>query len=169
MGDPKILIIMGSESDFEAMKPCIDVLEEFGVSNEVVVASAHRTPNVVERLAREAEGRGIQTIICAAGMSAHLAGVVAAYTILPVIGVPMEAAALKGLDALYSIVQMPGGIPVACMGIGRHGAKNAGYQACQTLALQDTVLREKLFKYRDELSDTVAAMNSRVQAKLNRE
>lgn len=169
MSDPKVLVLMGSESDFEAMLPCADVLAEFGVENEFVVASAHRTPNVVERLAREAEGRGIKIIICAAGMSAHLAGVVASYTILPVIGVPMEAAALKGLDALYSIVQMPGGIPVSCMGIGRHGAKNAAYQSIQILALEDEGLRDKLYKYRDELSDKVAAMNRRVQDKLGRE
>lgn len=169
MSDPKILILMGSESDFEAMKPCIEVLEEFEVANEVVVASAHRTPHNVERLAREAQDRGIQVIICAAGMSAHLAGVVAAYTILPVIGVPMEAAALKGLDALYSIVQMPGGIPVACMGIGKHGGKNAAYQSLQILALNDTHLRDRLLAYRDDLSDKVAAMNRRVQQHLNRE
>ncbi|MCB9832363.1 MAG: 5-(carboxyamino)imidazole ribonucleotide mutase [Planctomycetes bacterium] len=168
MSDPRVLIMMGSESDFDTMKPCVDVLEEYGVANEVVVASAHRTPHVVERLAREAEARGIKVIICAAGMSAHLAGVVAAYTILPVIGVPMEAAALKGVDALYSIVQMPGGIPVACMGIGKHGAKNAGYLAAQIIALMDPELRDKLFRYRDELSDTVAAMNRRVQDKLGR-
>ena len=168
MSDTRVLIIMGSESDFDAMRPCIDVLEEFDVGNDVEVASAHRTPNVVERLAHEAEGRGIKIIIAAAGMSAHLAGVIASYTILPVIGVPMEAAALKGLDALYSIVQMPGGIPVSCMGIGKHGAKNAAYQAVQVLALGDEVLREKLYKYRDELSDKVAAMNQRVQDKLGR-
>lgn len=169
MSEPKVMILMGSESDFDAMRPCIDVLAEFDVANEVTVASAHRTPHVVERLAREAEGRGIKVIICAAGMSAHLAGVVAAYTILPVIGVPMEAAALKGLDALYSIVQMPGGIPVACMGIGKHGGKNAAYQSIQILALNDTRLRDRLFAYRDDLSDKVAAMDRRVQAQLGRD
>ena len=168
MSNEPVLILMGSESDFDAMQPCIDVLEEFGVGNDVVVASAHRTPHVVERLARDAENEGRKIIICAAGMSAHLAGVVAAYTILPVIGVPMEAAALKGLDALYSIVQMPGGIPVSCMGIGRHGAKNAAYQAAQILALDNIELREKLYKYRDELADKVSAMNTRVQEKLGR-
>ncbi|MEE9391533.1 MAG: 5-(carboxyamino)imidazole ribonucleotide mutase [Planctomycetota bacterium] len=168
MSQPTVLIIMGSDSDFDTMRPCVEVLEGFKVKNEVVVASAHRTPHVVERLAREAQGRGIQVIIAAAGLSAHLAGVIAAYTILPVIGVPMESAALKGLDALYSIVQMPGGIPVSCMGIGKHGAKNAAYQAAQILALQDPDLREQLLRYRDELSDKVAAMNSRVQEKLGR-
>ena len=169
MSDPRVMILMGSESDLDTMRSCVEVLDEYGVANEVIVASAHRTPHVVERLAHEAEGRGIKVIICAAGMSAHLAGVVAAYTILPVIGVPMESASLKGLDALYSIVQMPGGIPVACMGIGSHGAKNAGFTAMQILALQDTELREKLFRYRDELADKVAAMNRRVQQKLGRD
>ncbi len=169
MPDPRVLIMMGSSSDLDAMRPCVEVLDEFDVANEVVVASAHRTPHKVEQLAREAEGRGIRVIICAAGMSAHLAGVVAAYTILPVIGVPMESASLRGLDALYSIVQMPGGIPVACMGIGSHGGKNAAYQAIQILALHDEALRERLFQYRDELSDKVAAMNRRVQHELGRD
>ncbi len=169
MPDPRVLIMMGSSSDLDAMRPCVEVLDEFDVANEVVVASAHRTPHKVEQLAREAEGRGIQVIICAAGMSAHLAGVVAAYTVLPVIGVPMESASLRGLDALYSIVQMPGGIPVACTGIGSHGGKNAAYQAIQILALHDEALREKLYTYRDELSDKVAAMNRRVQHELGRD
>ncbi|MFT7616493.1 MAG: 5-(carboxyamino)imidazole ribonucleotide mutase [Planctomycetota bacterium] len=169
MSDPLVMILIGSESDFDAMKPCVEVLEEFGVPNQVTVASSHRAPHVVERIAREAEGKGIQVMICAAGMSAHLAGAVASYTILPVIGVPMETPAFKGLDALHSMVQMPGGIPVACMGIGKHGAKNAAFEAIQILALHDRELKDRLYAYRDELSDKVAAMDRRVQKLLRRE
>jgi 5-(carboxyamino)imidazole ribonucleotide mutase len=168
VADPTVLIAIGSDGDLDAMMPCIEVLDAFGVPNEVVVASSHRAPHYVERLARDAEGRGIQVIIAAAGMSAHLAGAIASYTILPVVGVPMESEALKGLDALYSIVQMPGGIPVSCMGIGRHGAKNAAYQSLQILALRDEDLREALYRYRDELADRVTAMNRRVQDRLHR-
>ena len=168
MSNPRVLVVMGSESDFEAMTPCIKVLDDFGITNDVIVASAHRTPSRVEKLAREAEGRGVQVFIAAAGMSAHLAGVIAANTVLPVIGVPMESASLRGVDALYSTVQMPGGIPVASMGIGKHGGKNAAYQTAQILSLADAGLREKLHEYRASLSDAVTAMNDRVQEKLGR-
>ena len=169
MSNPSVLILMGSDSDFDNLRPAIDILNEFGVDNEVIVASAHRTPYVVERLAREAQGRGIKIICAAAGLSAHLAGVVAAHTILPVIGIPMPGGSLNGVDALYSTVNMPGGIPVSCMGIGKHGAKNAGYQCVQILALSDDGLRDKMLRYREELSDKVAGMNKRVQEKLGRD
>ena len=140
MPSPQVLILLGSDSDLDAMKSTVEILDGFGVANELVVASAHRSPYVVEKLVREAEGRGIKLIVAAAGMAAHLPGVVAAYTTLPVIGVPMEAGALKGVDALYAIVQMPGGVPVMCMGIGKHGAVNAGYAAVQILATADAGL-----------------------------
>lgn len=166
MTQPLVLIIMGSDSDFETMKSTVDVLRDFGVPHEVVVASAHRSPYVVEKIAREAEGRGIKIVVAAAGMAAHLPGVMAAFTSLPVIGVPMEAGALKGVDALYAIVQMPGGIPVMCMGIGKHGATNAGYAAVQTLAIADPELKKKVAAYRLGLSKKVEAANQRIQDEL---
>lgn len=168
MADAKVIIIMGSDSDFETMKSTVDVLAEFGVPNEVVVASAHRAPYTVERIAREAEARGVKLFIAAAGMAAHLPGVVAAFTSLPVIGVPMEAGALKGVDALYAIVQMPGGIPVMCMGIGKHGATNAGYAAVAILANDDAALKTKLHAYRSALPKKIEAANQRVQEQLGR-
>ena len=166
MSDPKVIVIMGSESDFPAMKAGVDVLDQFGVAHEVIVASAHRTPARVMKIASEAEGRGVQLFIAGAGMAAHLAGVIAAHTVLPILGVPMEGGALNGVDALYSTVQMPGGIPVASLGIGKHGAKNAGYKAVAILALSDAGLREKLHAYRDSLNGAVDGMNERVQAQL---
>lgn len=168
MSGPSVLVIMGSESDFDAMKPCIDILDDFGVVNEVIVASAHRTPSEVEVLAREASGRGVQVIIAAAGMAAHLAGVIAAHTVLPVIGVPMGGGALDGVDALYATVQMPGGIPVATMGIGKHGGKNAAYHTIQVLALGDESIAQKILDYRAGLKGAVGAMNDRVQERLGR-
>ncbi|MEZ6194293.1 MAG: 5-(carboxyamino)imidazole ribonucleotide mutase [Planctomycetota bacterium] len=168
MPDPRVLVMMASDSDLDATMPCLEVMETFGVPFEIVVASSYRAPHLVERLAREAEGRGIRVIIAVAGMSAHLAGAVASYTILPVIGVPMEHEALKGLDALYSMVQMPRGTPVACMGIGPQGAENAAYQAIQILGLQDEGLRERLYRHRDELSDRVKRQNLRVQDRVGR-
>lgn len=163
----QVLILMGSDSDFETMKNTVEVLREFGVPCEAIVASAHRSPHVVEKLATEAEGRGVRVIIAAAGMAAHLPGVVAAFTTLPVIGVPMDAGALRGVDALYAIVQMPGGIPVMCMGIGTHGAKNAGYAAVQILAGSDDGLRKKMHAYRRKLADKVAAANAKIQSQMS--
>lgn len=168
MSQSQVLVIMGSESDFDSMKPCIGILDEFKISNEVVVASAHRTPHEVEKIAREAADNGVQVIIAAAGMAAHLAGVIAAHTVLPVIGVPMDGGALNGVDALYATVQMPGGIPVATMGIGKHGGKNAAYHTIQILALGDASIRERIVAYRAGLTGQVAAMNSRVQERLGR-
>lgn len=169
MNEARVLILMDGLADLDSMKPCLEILEEFGVDNTVTVASAHRTPHVVERLAREAEGKGTKVIICATGTSAQLAGAVAAYTILPVIGVPRDPEDAHGPDLLASMVQMPSGIPVACVGAGKHGGENAAYQAIQILALQDSSLRDRLYDDRDQLSDKVSAMDRRVQKQLGRE
>ncbi len=126
MADPQVLIVMGSESDLPVMEEAAKVLAQFSIGYEMRISSAHRSPQRTASLAAEAAGRGIRVIIAGAGMAAHLAGVVAAETVLPVIGVPMPGGALGGVDALYSTVQMPGGIPVATMAIGKAGAKNAG-------------------------------------------
>jgi len=149
-GDPRIGILMGSPGDREQLDEGIDLLQEFEVHHEVHVLSAHRNPDMVRQYASEAEGRGIQVLICAAGLAAHLAGAVAAQTTLPVIGIPIQGGPLNGLDALLSTVQMPRGIPVASMAIGKHGAVNAVLFALEILALQDEEIRGKLKKRREE-------------------
>ncbi len=149
-GDPKIGILMGSPGDREQLDDGIALLQEFGVDHEVHVLSAHRTPDKVRQYAAEAEGRGIQVLICAAGLAAHLAGAVAAQTTLPVIGIPIQGGPLNGLDALLSTVQMPRGIPVASMAIGKHGAVNAVVFALEILALHDESIRSKLKQRREE-------------------
>jgi len=161
---PKILIMMGSDSDLPVMQEAADVLKKFGVPYEMRISSAHRSPVRTMALASEAAGRGIRIIIAGAGMAAHLAGVVAAKTTLPVIGVPMPGGALNGVDALYSTVQMPGGIPVATMAIGKAGAKNAGLFAVQILALADTRLEEALGAYRNEMDREVEQKDAALQA-----
>ena len=157
MADPQVLIVMGSDSDLPVMEEAARVLTEFGVPHEVRISSAHRSPQRTTALAAEAAGRGIRVIIAGAGMAAHLAGVVAAETVLPVIGVPMGGGALAGADALYATVQMPGGIPVATMAIGRAGAKNAGIFAVQVLALGNDRLTALLKAYRERMAEEVAA------------
>ncbi len=141
-------ILMGSESDRATMRKTADVLDELGISYEIHVMSAHRTPAKVAEFASGAAGRGLKVIIAGAGLAAHLAGAVAANTILPVIGVPMAAGPLNGLDALLSTVQMPKGIPVATVAIGSHGARNAAYLAAQVIALGDKVIAGKLEELR---------------------
>ena len=155
MSNPLVLIIMGSDSDLPVMEEGAKVLAEFGVPFEIRISSAHRSPKRTAELAAEAAGRGIRVIIAGAGMAAHLAGVIAAETCLPVIGVPMGGSALGGLDALYSTVQMPGGIPVATMAIGKAGAKNAGIFAVQILALGDPLLMERLKAHREKMAREV--------------
>jgi len=155
MSNPLVLIIMGSDSDLPVMEEGAKVLAEFGVPFEIRISSAHRSPKRTAELAAEAAGRGIRVIIAGAGMAAHLAGVIAAGTCLPVIGVPMGGSALGGLDALYSTVQMPGGIPVATMAIGKAGAKNAGIFAVQILALGDPLLMERLKAHREKMAREV--------------
>ncbi|NTW98953.1 MAG: 5-(carboxyamino)imidazole ribonucleotide mutase [Geobacteraceae bacterium] len=162
--DPQVLLIMGSDSDLPVMKEAAAILSKFGVAYEMRISSAHRSPERTLALASEAAGRGVKVIIAGAGMAAHLAGVVASKTILPVIGVPMPGGALNGVDALYSTVQMPAGIPVAAMAIGKAGAKNAGLLAIQILALVDHKLSEALLDYRVEMDAEVAGKDTMLQA-----
>ncbi|MEA1936075.1 MAG: 5-(carboxyamino)imidazole ribonucleotide mutase [Thermodesulfobacteriota bacterium] len=142
-----VSVVMGSDSDLPIMKEAVKVLEEFSVPHEVFLTSAHRSPERTSTFAREAAERGIRVIIVGAGSAAHLAGVIASQTELPVIGVPIDATSLGGLDALLSTVQMPGGVPVATMAIGKAGAKNAAIMAVRILALKDDGLRKKLKTY----------------------
>ncbi|MEL1134742.1 5-(carboxyamino)imidazole ribonucleotide mutase [Desulfitobacterium sp. THU1] len=160
-------IVMGSDSDYSVMEDAIKALKEFGVSYEVKVSSAHRTLERTLNWVNGFEGQGGQVIIAGAGMAAHLPGVVAGATTLPVIGVPIRSGALEGLDALYAIVQMPPGVPVATVGI--NGAKNAGLLAVQMLALSDQSLREALKNYRVTMAEGVEAKDKALQEKLKME
>jgi phosphoribosylamine--glycine ligase len=155
MSQISVLILMGSDSDAPVMQSAVDVLKEFGISCELTVASAHRSPERVTRLVAEAPGRGVKVFIVGAGAAAHLAGVVAAHTTMPVIGVPIDSSALKGLDALLSTVQMPPGVPVATVSIGKPGASNAGVLAAQILAVGDPQIAAKLGGYKKKLAATV--------------
>jgi 5-(carboxyamino)imidazole ribonucleotide mutase len=150
-----VAVLMGSKSDWGVMKQSVDVLESLGVACDVRVISAHRTPERHRLYVADAERRGIEVLICAAGFAAHLAGVTAALTTLPVLGVPLEGSALHGWDALLSTVQMPGGIPVATFAVGRAGAKNAGLFAAAILARRDAGLREALRTFRKEQTAAV--------------
>ena len=161
---PQVAVLMGSDSDWETMRNTVKTLEEFGLSADVQVMSAHRTPGKVTSFVDSAAERGIRVIIAAAGGAAHLAGVVAGHTTLPVIGVPMKGWALDGLDSLLSTVQMPGGIPVATVAIGKAGAVNAAVLATQILALSDETLRDKLTKHRAAMATKVEEGNRRIQA-----
>ena len=152
---PLVGIIMGSKSDWETMRGAADTLARFGVAHEAKVVSAHRTPGWMVEYASSAETRGLQVIIAGAGGAAHLPGMVAANTLLPVLGVPVESHALKGLDSLLSIVQMPGGVPVGTLAIGKAGAQNAALLAVAILANHDPALREKLRVFREEQAATV--------------
>ena len=164
MTDPVVLIVMGSDSDLSTMEESANILTDFGVPFEMRISSAHRSPKRTAQLAGGAAARGIQLIIAAAGMAAHLAGVIAAETTLPVIGVPMGGGALSGMDALYATVQMPGGIPVATMAIGKAGAKNAGLFAVQILALADPALARKFAAYREQMAAEVERKDAALQA-----
>jgi 5-(carboxyamino)imidazole ribonucleotide mutase len=141
---------MGSESDANSMKPALQALDQLSIEYEVSIISAHRTPEKAREYGRNAQKRGIEVIIAAAGMAAHLPGVLASWTTIPVIGVPLSSSDLKGVDALLSIVQMPGGVPVACVGIG--GAKNAAYLAAEILGLKHDKIKKSYEKYRQELA-----------------
>lgn len=160
----KVAIIMGSDSDWAMVEPAGKLLAEFGIETEVVVASAHRTPDKVHVFAAEARQRGVEVIIAAAGAAAHLAGVIAAYTTLPVIGIPINSTSLNGLDSLLSIVQMPAGIPVATMAI--NGAKNAGIFAVQIMSGKHPELVDKLTDYREQMIGEVEEKAARLSAKL---
>jgi 5-(carboxyamino)imidazole ribonucleotide mutase len=152
---PLVGILMGSKSDWETMQAATKILNEFGVPNEAKVASAHRSPDLVTEYVKSAEGRGLEVIIAAAGLAAHLPGVVAAQTLLPVLGVPMHSNALGGLDALLAIAQMPGGVPVGTLAIGSHGAKNAALLALRILANSRPELRHKLRDYHTRMAEQV--------------
>jgi len=166
MTTPFVAILMGSDSDLPVMKSTLDTLASFGVPYEVRISSAHRTPAATAEYVADADQRGCAVFIAAAGLAAHLAGAVAAHTIRPVIGVPMEGGPLNGFDALLSTVQMPGGIPVASVAIGKAGAKNAAYLAAQILALQDSGLAQRLKDDRARTAKQIAVQNEKLQASL---
>jgi phosphoribosylaminoimidazole carboxylase PurE protein len=161
--EPRVGILMGSDTDLPVMTETAKVLERFGIAYEIEIASAHRSPARTSEYARTAVTRGLKVIIVAAGGAAHLGGVVAAETILPVIGVPIPSTTLQGLDSLLSIVQMPGGVPVACTSIGKPGAVNAAVLAAQILATSDSALAKKLFAYKADLARAVAEKNQKVK------
>lgn len=161
MGKPLVGIVMGSDSDLKIMQDAVKILRDFGVESELVVASAHRTPQKALSYAETAEERGLEVIIAGAGAAAHLPGVLAAMTTLPVIGVPINATALQGVDALYAMVQMPSGIPVATVAI--NGAKNAGILAAEILAVKDSEIRQKLKDYKVKMAEEVEVKSKRVQ------
>ncbi len=148
---PLVGVVMGSKSDTEALKPALEILEQLGIDYEVNVISAHRTPEKAQQYGMTAHERGIEVIIAAAGGAAHLPGVLASWSILPVIGVPLASGELKGVDALYSIVQMPAGIPVACVAIGTAGAKNAAYLAAEILGIKHESISQAYARYRRDL------------------
>ena len=159
-----VLILMGSDSDLPVMKPVGEVLDQLRVSWEMTVASAHRSPARVQRLLEDAPGRGVKVFIVGAGAAAHLAGVVAAHSTKPVIGVPIDSSALKGLDALLSTVQMPPGVPVATVSIGKPGATNAGVLAAQIIGVADQAIATKLDDYKRKLAEKVEAAAAKLNA-----
>ena len=163
---PAVGIVMGSDSDFPMMSEAVKTLEKFGIAYEMEVLSAHRTPARAHEYATTAVSRGLKVIIAAAGAAAHLAGVMAANTTLPVIGVPMATSALNGLDALLATVQMPGGIPVGTMAIDKAGATNAAIFAAQILGLSDVGIAKKLVEYKEEMARGVAEKNARLQKQI---
>lgn len=163
MTQPKVAIVLGSDSDFPVIQDMIKILKDFGIEHELTVSSAHRSPDRTHRYAVALEERGIQIVIACAGAAAHLAGVIAAETILPVIGVPIDSSPLHGLDALLSTSMMPAGVPVATMGIGKAGASNAAVLAAQILARQDPTLADRLRQYKKKLADRVEQRDSEVR------
>ena len=166
MADVFVAIMMGSESDLPVMRASMDVLEQFSIRYEVRITSAHRTPKDTQDFVRDAELRGCKVFVAAAGMAAHLAGAVAAQTVKPVIGVPIDAGSLQGIDALLSTVQMPGGIPVAFVAIGKAGAKNSAYLAVQIMAVEDEALAAKLSAERADNATKIRASNQAVNQNL---
>ncbi|MBR3723710.1 MAG: 5-(carboxyamino)imidazole ribonucleotide mutase [Selenomonadaceae bacterium] len=160
----KVAVIMGSDSDFPILKPATELLKDFGIELDVIVASAHRTPDKVREYVLNAQKEGIDAFIVAAGAAAHLAGVVASFTVAPVIGVPINATPMNGMDALLSTVQMPSGIPVATMAV--NGAKNAAISAAEIFAVKDENIRKKLTEYREKMKADVAKKSERVKAQV---
>jgi phosphoribosylaminoimidazole carboxylase PurE protein len=160
-----VSIVMGSDSDLPVVRETTKILEEFGVAYEMNVLSAHRTPEAVRNYAKKLTQRGVRVIVAFAGGAAHLAGVLASHTVLPVIGVPVETKTLKGLDSLLSTVQMPGGVPVATVAIGKGGAKNAALLAAQILALGDAKLTSKMMTFKKDMAATVKRKNASLKLK----
>ena len=167
-GAATVGVLMGSDSDLPTMAETVRILEGYGVATEVRVLSAHRTPDEATRYAREAEGRGLKVLIAGAGGAAHLAGALAAHSTLPVIGVPLESSPLGGFDALLSTVQMPPGVPVATVGVGAMGARNAGHLAVAILALADAALRDALKARRKEMVADVLGRDAALPARLRK-
>lgn len=167
MSKPFVAMLMGSDSDWPVMEAGVKVLKSLQIKVEVKVTSAHRTPQITHDFIVDAEARGCQVFICGAGMAAHLAGAVAAQTTKPVIGIPVDASPLNGMDALLSTVQMPGGIPVATVAVGKAGAKNAGYLAAQMLALADADLAQRLLQDRQANAQVVIEKDKKLQQTLS--
>lgn len=168
MSNAFVAVLMGSDSDLPTMQSTLDTLGALGIAWEVKITSAHRTPDTTREYVMQAEPRGCKVFICAAGLAAHLAGAVAAHTLRPVIGVPMEGGPLSGMDALLSTVMMPGGIPVASVAIGRAGAKNAAYLAAQILAGADDALHQRLIDERAANAEQIKQKDAALQEKLKR-
>jgi 5-(carboxyamino)imidazole ribonucleotide mutase len=164
MSKPVVSIVMGSDSDLEIMREAAKALEGFGIAHEIDVTSAHRSPDRTAEYARKAAGRGIRVIIAGAGGAAHLAGVIAAHTTLPVIGVPIPSTSLNGLDSLLATVQMPAGIPVATVAIGKPGATNAGILAAQILGVADSAISQKLHGHKEKLAKGVEEKSKALQS-----
>ncbi len=160
---PKVGIVMGSDSDLDVMKEAAAILKKFDIPYQITVASAHRSPQRAMEFASNAQKRGIKVIIAGAGHAAHLAGVMAAHTILPVIGIPIDSSCLQGLDSLLSTVQMPPGIPVATVSIGKSGGRNAGILAAQMIALSDPELAKKLESFKEEMADQVEQKAKKIE------
>lgn len=167
MSDIKVGILMGSDSDFDVMEQTVKVLKGFGIGFEVTVSSAHRTPDKTLAYAKTARERGLKVLIAGAGHAAHLGGFLAAKTPLPIIAVPIDSSALKGMDALLATVMMPGGVPVASMAIGKAGAKNAGIFAAQILAASDSALMDKVIAFREKQAEGVEEKDKKLQEKLS--
>ncbi len=163
MNGPSVSVVMGSKSDWSVMKEAVDVLNEFGISCEIRILSAHRVPDEVANFAKQAAERGVKVIIAGAGWAAHLAGAIAANTVIPVIGIPIDSSPLQGWDALLATVQMPPGIPVATVSVGKGGAKNAAYLAIQILALSNETLKEKLKSFREEMKQKIRKDDLEIQ------
>jgi phosphoribosylaminoimidazole carboxylase PurE protein len=164
LSKPLVGIIMGSDSDFPVMEETSNILKQFGVEHEILVSSAHRSPSRTRSYVKKAEKNGVKILVAGAGAAAHLAGSLAAESVLPIIGVPLDSSPHQGLDALLSTSQMPGGVPVATMGIGKSGAKNAGLLAVQILALEDSKLHSKLIQYKKYQAKEVEIKSRKVQA-----
>ncbi len=168
MNQPKVAIVIGSDSDYPVIEDMIQILNDFGIEHELTVCSAHRSPDRTHQYAAQLEQRGVQVVIACAGAAAHLAGVIASKTILPVIGVPIDSSPLKGLDALLSTSMMPAGVPVATMGIGKMGARNAAVLAAQILARSDDALADRLRDYKRRLADQVVKSDAELRLRRTR-